>query len=395
MKNIFVTQPLLPPMEEFIEETKEIFDNKWLTNGGKKHEKLEGELKKYLKVGNIALTVNGHAALEITFQALNLKGAKDGAGEVITTPFTFVSTTHSIVRSGLKPVFADIDSKTCCITPETIEPLINENTVAIMPVHVYGNICDVEGIDALAKKHGLKVIYDAAHTFGIEIEVDGKSRGIGSFGDASIFSFHATKAFNTIEGGAVCFPDESLYSKIRSLKDFGIRYGEPDYIDYVGANAKMNEFQAAMGLCNLRHIDQAISKRQKVADTYKEKLGDLDGLSLAIYEEPRQKISKHNYAYMPIVFDNKVFGDGFRDQVMAELKERNVFSRKYFYPLTNDAKSYHGQFSSSGENGSNPTPVALKVASEVLTVPIYADLKLSDVNEICEIIRNVVISHGK
>lgn len=395
MKNIFVTQPLLPPIDDFIQETKDIFDSKWLTNGGSKHEELEDSLRKYLNVNAIALTSNGHAALELALQAYDLKHLEKSTKEVITTPFTFISTTHSIIRSGLKPVFADVDPNTCCITPETIEPLINENTVAIMPVHVYGNICDVEGIGALAKKYNLKIIYDAAHTFGVEIEIEGETRGVGSFGDASIFSFHATKVFNTIEGGAVCLPDSSLHKKITSLKDFGIRYGEPDHIDYIGANAKMNEFQAAMGLCNLRQVDDAIEKRNLIANLYREKLGSINGVKLPTYSESKQRIFKRNDAYMPVIFDQEVFGKQFRDTVMEELKKENIFSRKYFYPLANDAECFQGEFSSDGLNGSNPTPVAHKIANEVLTLPIYSTLEHSDVERICKIIDGIIKKYEK
>lgn len=394
MHDIFVTQPLLPPLEDFVKETKDIFDSKWLTNMGNKHQELEEELKEYLKVDGISLTVNGHMALELSIQALGLKDAK-GDGEIITTPFTFISTTHSIVRNGLKPVFADVDPGTCCITPETIAPLINENTVAIMPVHVYGNVCDVEAIDALAKKHNLKVIYDAAHTFGEEVRVGGETRGIGSFGDVSVFSFHATKVFNTIEGGAACFTDESLYKKLYNLKDFGIRYGDPDYIEAVGANAKMNEFSAAMGLCNLRHIGDALTKRKTIAELYREKLGGIKGIVLPTFVDPKTKLVKRNYAYMPVVFSSDVFGKGFRDELKDILAENHIYSRKYFYPLTNDAQCYEGQFSSDGINGSNPTPIAYKLSNEVLTVPIYAALELEDVERICEVIKKSIKRHGK
>ena len=395
MDNIFVTQPLLPPIEDFIKETKEIFASKWLTNMGKKHQELEEKLRDYMKVDGISLTVNGHLALELSIQALGLKDAKSGFGEVITTPFTFISTTHSIVRNGLKPVFADIDPTTCCITPETIEPLINKNTVAIMPVHVYGNICDVVGIESLAKKHNLKVIYDAAHTFGVEVSVNGKTRGIGSFGDISVFSFHATKVFNTIEGGAACFSDESLYKKLYNLKDFGIRFGDPDYIEAIGANAKMNEFSAAMGLCNLRYIEDALAKRKVIAELYREKLDGTRGIALPIFVDPKTKLVKRNYAYMPIVFDSDIFGQGFRDELKDVLAENKIYSRKYFYPLANDAQCYEGQFSSNGSNGSNPTPIAYKLANEVLTHPIYPTLSTDNVERICEIIKKTAEKHVK
>lgn len=395
MKKIFVTQPSLPPIDEFIKETRDIFDSKWLTNMGQKHQELEGKLKDYLKLEGISLTVNGHLALELSLQALGLKDAKDGLGEVITTPFTFISTTHSIVRNGLNPVFADIDPLTCCITPETIEPLINENTVAIMPVHVYGNVCDVEGIEKLAKKHNLKVIYDAAHTFGVEVETEaGDTRGIGSFGDVSIFSFHATKVFNTIEGGAVCFSDQTLDRKLYNLKDFGIRYGDPDYIEAVGANAKMNEFQAAMGLVNLRYIDDSIAKRKVLAELYKTHLGDIKGLTLPIFTEATPKIQKRNYAYMPVIFDTDVFGEGFRNELMSFLQQHDIYSRKYFYPLTNDAHCYEDKFSSTGAHGSNPTPIARKLGSEVLTIPLYPTLEQEDVERVCTLIKEFIASHA-
>ena len=250
---INVTRSSIPEFEEYCNEIRSIWDSHWLTNMGEKHQRLEAELKEYLGVQNVALLTNGHLALENIIEAMELKG------EIITTPFTFASTTHAIVRCGCTPVFCDIDPTDYTIDAGKLESLITDKTVAIMPVHVYGNLCNVEEIDRIAKKHGLKVIYDAAHAFGVT------KNGISSacFGDAAMFSFHATKVFNTIEGGALCFKDEALAQRIRDLKNFGIQ--GPEDVEYIGGNAKMNEFCAAMGLCNLRHLDGWIAER-KLAD---------------------------------------------------------------------------------------------------------------------------------
>ena len=263
---INVTRSSMPPFEEYTEEIKDIWQSHWLTNMGVKHQKLQAELKEYLGVENIELLTNGHMALELSLQALNLQG------EVITTPFTFASTTHAIVRNGLKPVFCDINPVDFTIDVNKIEALITDKTCAIMPVHVYGNICDVETIEKIAQKYELKVIYDAAHAFGVKY----KGKGAGCFGDVSCFSFHATKVFNTIEGGAACFKDKDFGLDLYRLKNFGIR--GPEKVDAVGANAKMNEFCAAMGLCNLKHIDEEIAKRKVVVDRYREILGDVECL---------------------------------------------------------------------------------------------------------------------
>lgn len=250
-QKILVTRSSMPELEEYVEEIRDIWKTHWLTNMGEKHRRLQRELKDYLKVENVELLTNGHMALEMAIQAMNLQG------EVITTPFTFASTTHAIVRNGLTPVFCDIDPQNFTLDVSKIEALITDKTCAIVPVHVYGNMCDVEAIEEIAKKYGLKVIYDAAHAFGVTY----KGKGAGSFGDASCFSFHATKVFNTIEGGAVCFKDKELGRRLYNLKNFGIR--DEETVESVGANAKMNEFQAAMGLCNLRHVDEEIGKRKK------------------------------------------------------------------------------------------------------------------------------------
>ena len=365
-EKIFVTRPSMPPMEEYIEEIQSIWDEHILTNMGPKHKKLEAELVKYLKVPYISLMVNGHMALEMAIQALNL------TGEVITTPFTFASTTHAIVRNGLQPVFCDIDPLTCTIDADKIEGLITDRTSAILPVHVYGNVCNVEKIDKRAKKHGLKVIYDAAHAFGEEY----KGIGIGNFGNASMFSFHATKSFNTIEGGAVCYSDEDLGLDLYRLKNFGIR--GPEKVDYVGANAKMNEFQAAMGLCNLRHINDEIAKREKVYELYAEQLKDIEGIGML----KLQKNVKHNYSYLPIIIDENEFGFT-RNEVFDILAQHNIYSRKYFYPITNSYNCFHGEFKVE------ETPIALHVSKRVLTLPMYADLSEEQIDIICSAIRNM------
>ena len=361
--SINVTRSSMPDFNEYCEEIKELWDSHWLTNMGPKHKKLQAELKEYLKVENIDLLTNGHMAIELTLQALNLQG------EVITTPFTFASTTHAIVRNGLTPVFCDIDPITYTMDTEKLESLINEKTCAIVPVHVYGNVCNVEEIERIAKKHGLKVLYDAAHSFGETYN----GKGIGSFGDASCFSFHATKVFNTIEGGAVCFKDEKLGNIIYELKNFGIH--GPEDVTAVGANAKMNEFSAAMGICNLRHIDEEIAKRKAVVERYYEHLDGVDGITLSKV----QKGVKSNYSYFPVLFDGKVFGKN-RNEVFEDLAKNDIIARKYFYPLTNTFECFKGRYDVM------QTPTALAISKKVLTLPLYADLKLEEVDKICKII---------
>ncbi len=363
MKEIQVTQSSMPDFEEYIEEIKSLWDSKWLTNMGSKHKMLESQLLDYLMVPQITLFTNGHLALECIIAALEL------TGEVITTPFTFASTTHAIVRNGLKPVFCDINAEDYTIDVAKIESLITEKTSAIIPVHVYGNVCDVEAIEIIAKKHNLKVIYDAAHTFGETLS----GRGIGTFGDASMFSFHATKVFNTIEGGAVTYNDPSVKKVLNDLKNFGIT--GPETVEYIGGNAKMNEFQAAMGICNLRHVDSEIEKRKKVVERYIANLKDTEGIKLC---NPEPGV-KSNYAYFPVVFDNY---RKTRDDIFEELKQHDIIARKYFYPLTNSFECYRDDYDS------DDTPVAKYIAERVLTLPLYADLELEDVDRICEIIKN-------
>ena len=365
-KNILVTRSSMPPLEEYIELIKDIWETRWLTNMGKYHKEFQSQLKEYLNTENVELFTNGHMALELSLQAMNFQ---PGRNEVITTPFTFASTTHAIVRNGLKPVFCDINPDNYTINVNEIEALITDRTCAIMPVHVYGNVCDVEAIDRLAKKYGLKVIYDAAHTFGVRY----KGVSTANFGDVSIFSFHATKVFHTIEGGAACFKDERIGKKLYNLKNFGITGQES--IESVGANAKMNEFCAAMGICNLRHVDEDIAKRKVVYDRYIENLSDVDGIQLNKFNND----IKPNYAYFPVVFDEKIFGAS-RNEIFEKLAENGINVRKYFYPLTNTFECFHGMFDVS------ETPVALRISNRVLTLPLYSELQLDDVDRICQII---------
>lgn len=382
-EKIFVTKSSIPDISDYIKEIKSIFDSRWLTNMGTKHNELQDELKKYLGVRNIALTVNGHMAIEMALQVLGQKyNWVKNKSEIITTPFTFISTTHAIVRNNFIPRFADINDKTGCITAGAIEPLINKNTVAIMPVHVYGNVCNMKEIKNLADKYNLKIIYDASHTFGEKI--DGK--GVGSFGDVSTLSFHATKVFNTIEGGAVCFNDDTLDKKFYAIKNFGIKFQDPDTIESVGGNAKMNEFSAAMGLCNLREIDKNISLRSVVVMRYRQNLEDLKKVKIltCVADEYYKTISqniKRNYAYMPVIFESSET----RTRVMEALAHDDIFSRKYFYPLTSEAKSYEKYL----WFGNDKTPIAKKISRVVLALPLYPDLPLRDVDRICKIIRGV------
>ncbi len=364
-KQILVTRSSMPDYEEYCEEIKKLWDSHWLTNMGVEHKQLQAELESYLACPHVVLYTNGHLALENVIAAMQFpKG-----GEVITTPFTFVSTTHAISRNGLVPVFCDVNQEDYTIDADKIEALISDKTVAIVPVHVYGNMCDVERIEEIAKKHNLKVIYDAAHAFAV------KYKGVSSanFGDASMFSFHATKVFNTIEGGAVCFRDDSLVETMNDMKNFGIR--GPERVVFIGGNAKMSEFQAAMGICNLRHLDEEIEKRELVVERYRRHLDGVKGIKLC---KP-QKDVEPNYAYFPVVFDN--FG-ATRDEVFERLHEQGIIARKYFYPITNNVEAYAGLPSAGAEK----TPVAAYLADRVLTLPLYADLEPIDVDRICEII---------
>lgn len=365
MDKILVTKSSMPALEEYVDEIKELWETHWLTNMGVKHKNLQQELQNYLDVDYIDLLTNGHMALELTLQAMEF----EKGSEVITTPFTFASTTHAIVRNGLVPVFCDIDPIDFTMDVSKIEELITEKTRAILPVHVYGNICNVEEIEKIASKNGLKVVYDAAHAFGVTY----KGKGVGSYGDASCFSFHATKVFNTIEGGAVCFHDEKFGRDLYGLKNFGIRGQE--IVDSVGANAKMNEFCAAMGLCNLRHIEEQIAGRKLVVERYRSHFENKKGIQL----NPIQEDVVSNYSYFPIIVEEESFGKN-RNQIWEELSNQGIVARKYFYPLANKFDCYPDAYEKY------PTPVALHIAERVLTLPLYADLPLEAVDRICEII---------
>lgn len=362
---IFVTRSSMPTFEEYCREIKDLWESHWLTNMGKKHKEFQDMLEKYFGIPHVTLYTNGHLALENAIAALNMpKG-----GEVITTPFTFASTTHAIVRNGLVPVFCDVNEQDYTIDVDKIESLITDRTVAIVPVHVYGNLCDVEAIDRIAQRYGLKVIYDAAHAFAV------KYKGVSSacFGDMSMFSFHATKVFNTIEGGCVCFSDDSLVQVLNDQKNFGIHGAEE--VAYVGGNAKMNEFQAAMGVCNLRHLNEEVNKRKKVVEHYRERLGGVNGIKLSL----PQKNVESNYAYFPVIFDGYKHT---RNEIFAILKENGINARKYFYPLTNSFECYRNYPTAGVEK----TPIAQHIALRVLTLPLYSDLDLNVVDRICDFI---------
>lgn len=363
MKEIFVTKAYLPPMEEYVGYLSRIWDTHLLTNMGPLHQEFERKLTDYLGVMGCLAFTNGHLALETAIQALGI------SGEVITTPYTFASTTHAIVRNGLTPVFCDIREDNYTIDADKIEALITEKTRAIVPVHVYGQICDVEKIQRIADKYNLRVVYDAAHAFGETLN----GVGVGNFGDASIFSFHATKCFNSVEGGAVTSRRMDLLLKAYQLKNFGIM-GE-DNVAGVGGNAKMSEFHAAMGLCNLNHFDEIRSGRKRVVEQYRSRISGVDGLQLLSSQDGVEE----NYAYFPVLFDETVFGKN-RDDVYRQLAEQGIHARRYFYPLTKDFACYQQQY------GMQKTPVAEYVANHILTLPLYDSLEETDVNRICDIV---------
>lgn len=367
-EKVLVTRSSMPPFEEYVEMIRPLWESHWITNMGMYHKQLESELKEYLEVPQLSLMVNGHMALELTIQAM---GFPEGS-EIITTPFTFISTTHAIIRNKLVPVFCDIKLSDYTIDEDKIEELITEKTVAILPVHVYGNICNVKKIQEIANKHNLKVIYDAAHAFGEKIN----NIGIGNFGDASIFSFHATKVYNTIEGGAVTFRDENMYKKLYNLKNFGIRSEE--IVAEVGANAKMNEFSAAMGLCNLRHLEQNIYARKARVEYYMEKFGEIQEIILPDFK--RTDII-YSYGYFPILFRTEKCGNRMRNYVYDQLKLQNIFSRKYFYPITADAECFKNKYKK----------VLLKNAryagNNILVLPLYPELTYKSLDEIIKIVK--------
>ncbi|KLU64361.1 dTDP-4-amino-4,6-dideoxy-D-glucose transaminase [Desulfosporosinus acididurans] len=364
-KKILVTRSSLPPMEEYVDKIKRIWETGWMTNNGPIYTELEESMKQYLCCDNLELYVNGHMALDIAIKALGL------TGEVITTPFTFASTTHALVMNDLVPVFCDIKPDDYTIDEDKVEALITEKTSAILGVHVYGQPCNVIKLEKIAEKHHLKLIFDAAHAFGVKL--DGKP--IANFGDISMFSFHATKVFNTIEGGALIYSDEKLTRKLKNLRNFGIE--GPESVVDIGLNAKMNEFAAAMGICNLCYLDKNIQKRKHAYELYFKRLKDFKGIKM-IDNKNNQNVL-WNYAYFPIVIDEKLSGFT-RNELFDELQKKDIFTRKYFYPLITDFECYHGKFEQY------ELPVAHYVADRVLSLPIYADLEEEDILRICDAI---------
>jgi len=359
-KNIYVTQPTLPPLEEFIPYLQQIWDNKILTNGGPFHQQLEKALCEYLGVEHISLFTNGTIALVTALQALRI------TGEVITTPHSFVATSHSLLWNGIKPVFVDIDQNTLNLDPEKIEAAITPQTTAIMPVHCYGHPCDVEAIQKIADNYNLKVIYDAAHAFGVQDQ----SGSILGHGDLSVLSFHATKVFNTFEGGAIVCPDAKTKIRIDQLKNFG-HVGEVTVVA-PGINGKMSEFNAALGLLQLKYIGQALAGRKKIDAAYRERLKGVKGIRCL--NDAGEKVA--NYSYFPILVETDYPIS--RDDLYQKLKDNGIHPRRYFYPLISDFPMYRGLLSAHREN----LPVATAAAQKVLCLPIYPDLDIQVVEEI-------------
>lgn len=365
-KIITVTRPFLPPLKEFIPYLEKIWETKILTNNGPFHQQLEKELGEYLGVKHISLFSNGTLALMTALRTLNI------TGEVITTPYSFVATTHSLWWNNIKPVFVDVEPKTLNLDPDKIEKAITPKTTAIMPVHVYGNPCDVRRIKKIADTYGLKVIYDAAHAFGVTI----KNKSVLNFGDLSVLSFHATKTYNTFEGGAIVCHDEATKKRIDNLKNFG--FIDETIVVTPGINAKMNEVQAAMGLLQLKYIDKNIKKREHIAKTYRKNLRGTEGLTF--FEDMHDV--RHNYTYFPIFIDKEKFGRT-RDELYEDLKKHNILGRRYFYPLISQFPSY------SGLESARPgkMPIAEKFTEQVICLPIYPELSLKDINKICSFIK--------
>lgn len=362
---ITVTSPLLPNLDEFTESLKEIWESKWITNNGQFHQKLEAALAEYLKVPYVSLFTNGTLPLLTALQALRI------TGEVITTPYSFVATTHALWWNGIKPVFVDIDPSTGNIDPQKIEAAITPRTTAILPVHVYGKPCDTEAIQSIADKYGLKVIYDAAHAFGVE--VNGES--LLNAGDMSTLSFHATKVFNTIEGGAMVMHDEKTKQRIDYLKNFGFA-NEVEVVG-PGINSKMDEIRSAYGLLNLKQVDAAIAARQKVAVAYREALRNVDGIS---FWDDMTGI-RHNYSYFPIFVDAEKYGMT-RDELYMKMKDQGVWGRRYFYPLISEFSTYRGLESSRSEN----LPNAHMMADTVICLPMHHALTKEEIDKIIKVI---------
>ena len=367
-KPIYVTQPSLPSLEEYSDYLKKIWESKRLTNNGPFHQQFEKELAEYLGVKYLSLFANGTLALVTALQALRI------AGEVITTPFSFVATTHSLWWNNIKPVFVDIEPDYFTLDPEKIEAAITPQTTAILPVHVYGNPCKIDEIQKIADIYGLKVIYDAAHVFGVRI----KGNSILNFGDLSVLSFHATKVFNTFEGGAIICHDENTKKRIDHLKNFGFA-GETTVIA-PGINAKMNELQAAFGLIQLKHIDEYISRRKEIAELYRKELSGVKGIRVLYDIEGVD----HSYTYFPVLVDENLYGES-RDDLYERLKKNNIYGRRYFYPLISQFPTYRGLPSSRPEN----LPIASNIADHVICLPMYSELESRIVMKIINIISNV------
>ena len=365
-KPIYVTSPLLPSLEDFTFLLKEIWESKMLTNNGNFHQKLEEELAKYLKVPYLSLFTNGTLPLITALQAMRI------TGEVITTPFSFVATTHSLWWNGIKPVFVDIEPETCNLDPSKIEAAITPRTTAIMPVHVYGKPCKTKEIQEIANKYGLKVIYDAAHAFGVEI--NGES--ILNFGDMATLSFHATKVYNTLEGGALVVHDEQTKKRIDYLKNFG--FASETEVVAPGINSKVDEVRAAYGLLNLKQVDHAINSRRKVAIRYRDELQGVKGITF-FNDIPGVR---HNYSYFPIFINAEEYGMT-RDELYFKMKEHNVFGRRYFYPLISTFSTYRGLDSANPDN----LPIATQMSNNVICLPMHHALSENEVEYILKIIK--------
>lgn len=370
-KNVMVTSPLLPPLESFIPYLEKIWESKKLTNGGPFHSELESALAEYLGVEHLSLFANGTLALMTALQALRV------TGEVITTPYSFVATSHALLWNNIKPVFVDVDPQTCNIDPARIEAAITPLTTAIMPVHCYGLPCNVDAIQRIADNYGLRVIYDAAHAFG----VSESGTSILNHGDLSVLSFHATKVFNTFEGGAIICPNEKVKKRIDYLKNFG--FADETTVVAAGINGKMNEFQAAFGLLQLQHIDEALEKRKSIYQRYQSCLGSLKGISFIEHSGT----VNWNYAYCPVFIDESQFPLK-RDELYDELKKQDVFARRYFYPLISEFPMYKGLPSSERDN----LPQAHRVSSQVLCLPLYPDLLDEEIDRIVDIICKISLS---
>jgi dTDP-4-amino-4,6-dideoxygalactose transaminase len=366
-KKIYVTQPALPDLKEFIPYLEDIWHSKWLTNNAKYHQLLEKEMAEYLGVKHISLFANGTLALVTALQVLRV------TGEVITTPYSFVATTHALWWNKIKPVFVDIEPTYCNLDADKIEAAITPETTAILPVHVYGNPCNIERIEEIADVYGLKVIYDAAHAFGNKLN----GQSVLHHGDLSILSFHATKPYNTMEGGAIICHDEKTKQRIDYLKNFG--FADETTVMAPGINSKMNEMQAALGVLQLKHHEENISKRKKIADIYYKELNDIKGIKLFA---ANPDVENHSYAYFPVFIDKEQYGMS-RDDLYEKLKQNGIYARRYFYPLISDFSMYKTLESA------NPAllPVAVKAAEEVICLPIYPDMEGGDVDSIIKLLR--------